>query len=56
MLHNLVHIITTVVKRIKGSIIISFVASSEDSEKVYSPLYGPLTDKITLYICRICRK
>lgn len=47
MLHNLVYIITTVVKRIKGNISIYFVASSVNSKKVYSPLYGPLTDKIT---------
>jgi len=47
ILHNLVHIIKTVVKSIKGSIRISFVACSVDSKKVYSPLYGSLTDKIT---------
>ena len=28
----------------------SFVASSVDSNKVYSPLYGPITDKITFFI------
>lgn len=47
ILHNLVHIIKTVVKRIKESISISFVASSVDRKKVCSPLYGPLTEKIT---------
>lgn len=47
ILHNLVHIIKNVVKRIKGSISISFVASSVDCKKVYSPLHGPLADKIT---------
>jgi len=50
----LVHIITTVVKRIKGRIGMSFVASSVDSNKVYSPLYGPITDKITfLYLTNL---
>lgn len=47
MLHNLLHIIISVAKRIKGSIGISFVTSSVDSNKVCSTLYGQLTEKLT---------
>jgi hypothetical protein len=51
MLHQLVHIITTVVKRIKGSKYKHiFCPSTAESNKVCFLLYGQLTDKINIYI------